>query len=236
MSTAVGQGQQLRLDGSSGALNRALLGAGIGSALFYVVALGLGPMRWEGYSSTNQTISELFAIDAPSRPVVVSLLFISGLLALAFGFGVLRSAGRNRALLVSGWALVMVGVVDQAGPFFPMHMRDVVAGGGGNYSDTMHVTLTIVLSLLLLVAMAFGAAAFGKWFRAYSVVTLLTLITFGALASLQAGAMAADEATPGQGVYERINVAAYLLWMVVLAVLLLRSPRAAPGRTAGKLP
>src|SRR6266508_2649814 len=211
MSTTIGREQELpqagvRAEGWSGMLRRVLLGAGIGASLFYVVALVLGPMRWEGYSSTNQTISELFAVDAPSRPLVVSLLFVSGVLALAFGLGVLWLAGRNRALRVTGWALVIVGVVDQAGPFFPMH-----------------ITLTIVISLLSLLAMAFGAVAFGKRFRVYSVATILTLVAFGATASMQAGALATNEPTPWQGVYERINVAAYLLWMVVLAIILLRA-------------
>ena len=213
----------LPTEGWTGVLRRTLLGAGIGASLFYVVALVMGPMRWEGYSSTNQTISELFAIDAPSRPLVVSLLFISGVLALAFGLGVLWLAGRNRALRVTGWALVMVGVVDQAGPFFPMHMREVLAQGGGTISDTMHIALTIVISLLSLLAMAFGAVAFGKRFRVYSVATILTLVAFGSAASMQAGALATNEPTPWQGVYERINVAAYLLWMAVLAIILLRA-------------
>jgi Protein of unknown function (DUF998) len=228
MSTTIGREQELpqagvRAEGWSGMLRRVLLGAGIGASLFYVVALVLGPMRWEGYSSTNQTISELFAVDAPSRPLVVSLLFVSGVLALAFGLGVLWSAGRNRALRVTGGALVIVGVVDQAGPFFPMHMREVLARGGGTFSDTMHIALTIVLSLLSLLAMAFGAVVFGKRFRVYSVATILTLVAFGATASMQAGALATNEPTPWQGVYERINVAAYLLWMVVLAIILLRA-------------
>jgi hypothetical protein len=109
-----------------------------------------------------------------------------------------------------------------------MHMREVVARGGGTFSDTMHVTLTIVLSLLFLLAMAFGAAAFGKRFRVYSVATILTLVAFGAMASMQAGALATNEPTPWQGVYERINVAAYLLWMVVLAIALLRGRSGAP--------
>jgi hypothetical protein len=221
-------GLDVPTEGWPRALRRVLLAAGIGASLFYVVALVLGPMRWEGYSSTDQTISELFAIDAPSRPLVVALLFVSGVLALAFGLGVLWSAGRNRALRVTAWALVIAGVVDQAGPFFPMHMREVVAQGGGTFSDTMHIALTIVLSLLFLLAMAFGAVAFGKRFRVYCVATILTLIAFGAMASMQAGALAANEPTPWQGVYERINVAAYLLWMVVLAVVLLRGRSGAP--------
>jgi len=208
---------------------RILLAAGIGASLFYVVAMVLGPMRWEGYSSKDQTISELFAVDAPSRPLVLSLLFVSGVLALAFGLGVLWSAGGNRALRVTGWALVLAGIADQGGPFFPMHMRDVVARGGGTVSDTMHVALTIVLSLLFLVAMAFGAVAFRRWLRVYSIATILTLMVFGAMASLQAGALATNEPTPWQGAYERVNVGAYLLWMAVVAVVLLRADRRLPS-------
>jgi hypothetical protein len=217
-------------------LPRMLLAAGIGAGLFYAVALVVGPMRWEGYSSTNQTISELFAIDAPSRPLVVSLLFVSGVLALAFGLGVLWLAGRNRALRVTAWALVMIGVVDQAGPFFPMHMREVLARGGGTFSDTMHITITILISLFTVVAMAFGAAVFGKRFRVYSIATILTLVAFGAMASIQSGALSANEPTPWQGVYERINVAAYLLWMAVLAVILLRAGTITSTRAALEAP
>jgi hypothetical protein len=208
-----------------GTQRRFMLAGGIGASLFYVAALVLGPMRWEGYSSADQTVSELFAIDAPSRPLVVSLLFVSGVLALAFGIGVMWSAGRNRALRVAGWGLLAVGVVDQAGPFFPMHTREVVAAGGSTLSDTMHVALTIVLSLLFLLAMGFGAAAFGKRFRVYSVTTILTLLVFGALTSMHTSALAANEPTPWQGVYERINIGAYLLWMTVLAIALLRARR-----------
>ena len=65
-----------------------------------------------------------------------------------------------------------------------MHMREAVARGGGTYSDTMHVGLTIVLSLLFL--LAFGAVAFRTWFRLYSVATILTLVAFGTMASMQA--------------------------------------------------
>jgi hypothetical protein len=61
-----------------------------------------------------------------------------------------------------------------------------------------------------------------QW-RLYSRVTILTLVMFGALTSTHGDALAANEPTPWQGVYERINIAAYLLWMAVLAVALLHT-------------
>jgi hypothetical protein len=53
---------------------KAYLVCGILSSLLYVATVALAPLLWERYSSTSQTVSELFAIDAPSRPLVVPLL------------------------------------------------------------------------------------------------------------------------------------------------------------------
>jgi hypothetical protein len=157
-----------------------------------MAALILGPIRWEGYSSGDQTVSELFAIDAPSRALVVWLLWVSSVVALAFGIGVLWSAGQNQLLRVAGWLLVTVGVVDQLASFFPMYTREVLAAGGGTYTDTMHIFLTVVVSLLLLGAMGFAAVAFGWRFGLYSVATVLVLVVFGALTSMHACEVAGE--------------------------------------------
>src|SRR5687767_885542 len=77
---------------SSGRMVRkVLLVCGIPSSLLYVAILVLAPMLWESYSSISQTVSELFAIDAPSRPLVVPLMLTYDVLAIAFGLGVWRS-------------------------------------------------------------------------------------------------------------------------------------------------
>jgi hypothetical protein len=73
-------------------------------------------------------------------------------------------------------------------------------------------------------AMGFGAVAFGTRFRVYSIATMAVLIVFGALTSLQAPAVQADLPTPWVGVWERINIGGFLLWVIVLAVMLLRQP------------
>jgi hypothetical protein len=221
MST-IDRAPELRRDaaekGSRTKLLSVLLACGIAASLVYVAANVLAAMQWEGYSSTNQAVSELSAIGAPSRALMVTLLLAHSVLALAFGMGVLWSAGRNRALRITGWLLVGVGAVDLAAPFFPMHMRGVE----GSLTDTMHILVTGVTVLLILSAIGFGAAAFGKRFRLYSLVTLVTTIVFGAVAGMQGPEIGANEPTPWHGVYERINVGGYLLWMAVLAVLLLR--------------
>jgi hypothetical protein len=100
-----------------------------------------------------------------------------------------------------------------------MHMR----GAGVTLTDTMHKILTMVTVLLMLTAIGFGAAAFRKWFRFYSIATIVILLVFGALTGLDAPRIEANLPTPWVGVTERINIGVFLLWVVVLAVALLRT-------------
>src|ERR687886_630381 len=51
----------------------------------------------------------------------------------------------------------------------------------------------------------------------------VTLIVFGALTSLQAPRITANQPTPWSGIYERINIYATMLWVAVLATGLLRA-------------
>jgi bacteriorhodopsin len=87
----------------------------------------------------------------------------------------------------------------------------------------MHIPATVVMSLFFLLAVGFGATLLGKRFRYYSYGTIVTLVVFGALTSLQAPRITANQPTPWGGIYERINIYATMLWVAVLAVGLLRA-------------
>jgi len=95
MSTTVHRALELTR-GRSLAVKRALLACGIGSPVIYVAANVVGALRGGGYSSVNQTVSELTAIDAPSRPVALPLFVANDVLSLGFGAGVVASADHNR--------------------------------------------------------------------------------------------------------------------------------------------
>ena len=204
-----------------------LLVCGIVSSLLYVAMNVLVPMQWEGYSSASQTVSELSAIGAPTRPQWVLLGIAYTLLVTAFGFGVWRSARLSRPLRVVGGLMVAYGVISLAWPLAPMHLR----GEGFTLTDTMHVILAAVTVFLMLLAIGFGTAAFGKRFRLYSIATLVMLFAFGALTFRESPRIAANLPTPWIGVWERINIGVFLLWIVVLAIALLRAPDTAAGRS-----
>lgn len=191
------------------------------SSLLYVGMNVVGAMKFAGYSSVSQTVSELSAIGAPTRTLWVVLAFLYTLLVLAFGYGVWRSAGQNRRLRTVGGLLIAYGALGALWPFAPMHLR----GAQFTLTDAIHIGLGAVTVLLMLLAIGTGAAAMGKHFRVWSIVTLLILVVFGVLTGFDAPSIAGNLPTPWVGLWERINIGSFLLWVVVLAISLLRSTR-----------
>ncbi|HTQ47673.1 MAG TPA: DUF998 domain-containing protein [Polyangiaceae bacterium] len=197
-----------------------LLACGIAYALLYAANDVICANVWRDYSSASQTISELSAIGAPSRPVWVAIGLVDTVLLLAFGVGVWGYAAGKRSLRVTAASLLAIGVL---GPFWPpMHLR----GTPATLTDTMHLVFTAIVVPLILLAMGFGAASFGRRFRVYSIATLVVVFAAGALTSVQGPRVAANEPTPCIGVLERVNVGGYLVWVAVLAVVLLRATNA----------
>ena len=203
-------------------LTRILLSCGILSSLLYIAMNIFIPLQYAGYSSSEQTISEISAIGVPTRTLWVTWGFPYTLLMAAFGWGIRRSAEGNRPLKRAAILLMIYGIIGLAWPLFPMHQREVLAAGGGNWSDTMHIVFSFITVLLMLMAMGFGAASFGKVFRFYSIATILLLLVFGVLTGLDAPRLQANLPTPWLGVWERIMINFFLLWVVVIAFRILR--------------
>lgn len=208
-------------------LRTAWLICGVLSSLLYVAMNIIGAQQWPAYSSAAQTVSELSAIGAPTRPLWVALGMLYTLLVLAFGWGVRMAAGDDRRLRVAGTLITIYGALGLVWPFAPMHLREVLASGGGNAADTLHLVLGGVTEVIYLVALGYAATAFGRGFRFYSLATFLAVLAFGVVMFRDAPLVGANQPTPLLGVWERINIGVFLLWVVVLAIVLLvrrRSP------------
>lgn len=198
-------------------LPRLLLTCGIVSSLLYGAMNVFVPMLFEGYSVASQTVSELSAIGAPTRSLWVSWGVVYSLLVIAFGCGVWKSAPSNRALRVVGALMIANGILSVYWP--PMHLR----GADFTLTDALHIVWAIATVILIVLAIAFGSGALGRRFRIYSIATLAIFLVFGLLTGLDAPRIAADLPTPLVGIWERVNIAAYMIWIVVLAVILLRT-------------
>ncbi|MFX0087084.1 MAG: DUF998 domain-containing protein [Candidatus Hodarchaeota archaeon] len=204
-------------------LQKFLFICGILSSLLYVSTDLLGGILLEDYDFVSHYISELSAIGVPSRSLVIPLYIAYDILMIAFGLGVLIAANRKHALHLTGGLLIGFAGVGFVGLFFPMHPRGVEA----TFTDTIHQIIAGVTVLFILLAIGSGtiesgATAYGKKFRLYSAGTLLILLMLGVLPFLEAAQIVTGQSTPWVGLIERIIAYIYLLWVIMLAIILLR--------------
>ena len=195
---------------------RSLLICGILASVLYSLMVAFVPMFWEEYSSKTFTVSELSAIDAPTRPLWFPLGIIYTILMLAFGYGVYLSENGIRSLRIAGIALLINGIFSIYWP--PMHLR----GEEPTLTDTLHIVWSIITVALMFIAILYGAKSFGKSFRYYSIVTLIILMVSGILTGLEAPGIPTNSPTPMIGIWERISIGAFYLWIVVFSISLLR--------------
>jgi hypothetical protein len=206
-------------------MQNAWLLCGILSSLLYVAMNIIVGRQWHGYDSASQTVSELSAVGAPTRALWVVLGVVYTLLVTAFGWGVRMAAADDRRLRFAGTLIAIYGALGVLWVFAPMHQREVLAAGGGTFSDTLHLALGGLTEILYLLALGFAAAALGKAFRLYSAATFVAVFGFGVLMLRDAPRVGANLPTPLLGLWERINIGVFLLWVIVLAVVLLARGR-----------
>ena len=200
-------------------VRKVLLVGGVLSSLLYVIGIDvIAALRYPDYHNyADQMVSELFAVGAPTRTLMVWLSIPYNFLVFALAVGVWVSAGGKRATRFTAAALVGYGAVSTAGLLlFPMDVRGTVE----SQRDTLHIVATILMSIFIVAMMAFGAFVHGTRFRIYSFATIATVIVFGAWAGILARPMPGP--TPWLGLAERVNIYATMLWVAVLAVSFLR--------------
>lgn len=201
----------------------ALLICGILSSLWYVAINIFVPLMYEGYRMSSVTVSELSAIGAPTRILWVLLVLPYPLLFAAFGWGVRQSAESSRPLYIAGTIILIYSILNFYWP--PMHTREVIAAGGGTLTDTLHIVWALMSNLFMLCLMGFGAVALGKRFRLYTIATWAVFIVFGVLTWMESPGIAKGLPTPKIGAWERINIGAFMLWVVVFAIMLLQKEK-----------
>jgi hypothetical membrane protein len=199
------------------AANKVLLKAGVAAVVVYAVGDVLSGLLYDGYSHTDQAISELSAFGSPVRPLMVTAILTHGVLLLAFGLGVLRAACRKRVWWI-GALLIAIGVLGlPTHTVWAMSSRDMETG----FNDTIHIGLSAVFSLFVVAAMVLSAAAYRGWFRLYSLATIVVVAGFGMASAVAMGGIEQND-TPGAGGFERINAYAYFAWLIVLAATVMR--------------
>jgi len=182
----------------------------------------LAGTRLEGYSFRDQTISELGAIGAASKPLFSALLFVVYALVTAFGVGVWKAARGTGRLAISGGLIVGLGVLAlTVGQFASMRLR----GSDQGLAGTLHLAEGLLAMLMTFSAMGFAAAALGRRFRLYTIATIVFALVFGAWSAMDIPRVGSGLATPWVGVKERLFWYGYQSWFIVLAFTILHQVR-----------
>jgi hypothetical protein len=204
-------------------MRKALLTCGIVSSIWYIIINIFVPFYYDGYSSVSLTVSELSAVNAPTRILWVLLASIYPLFIAALGWGILKSAGQRRSLKIMGSLTIAYSIFNLFWP--PMHQREVISAGNGTLSDTMHIAWAMTTVVLMMMLMISGAAALGKRFRYFTIITFVIFIIFGILIGKETPGIEGGFPTPHIGLWERINIGAFMLWVIIFAFTLKRVRR-----------
>ena len=200
-------------------VRKALLICGILSGLVWLLTDIVAGLSYKGYHYPLEAISGLSAIGAPTRPAVVLFDNLYLVLQMAFAIGVRMSAGTKRAPRVTAALLFVAGALGLASNWFPWNP----AAAATTFGNVMHAILSGALTVLLILWIVWsGRGAGGRRFRLYTYGTLLVFFVVGALSSQEGSRLMAGLSPRTLGLTERVNAYGYMLWMMVLAMVLLR--------------
>jgi hypothetical protein len=206
-------------------VRRALLVCGVLSSVLYLLSVDVvAALLYPDYHDyRSQMVSELIARGAPTRHLMVDLFVPYNLLVLAFAAGVWNSSAGKPAIRFTAMALVAYGVTSSVGLLLaPMDVR--VAGI--TEQTVLHIWVTVLQGVFIAFVLVSGAFVHRGRFRLHTFATLALCLMFGAWAGWQAA-----QASPWLGITERVNIYAWMLWLLVLAISLWGSeePHRAPS-------
>jgi hypothetical membrane protein len=193
----------------------------VGPVLYTITWLVLGFLE-PTYSHTRDPISNLSAIGASFALVMTVIIFVFAILIIVFAFGLQRGLppgfwGGPVALVIAGVGYVGIALA-------PLNLADP---GDPNVPHTISATVT-VFAMMLAPILTFPRLRRDPGWRnlsGYSIATTAAAFAFMVMASLPTFA---DWA----GLMQRLVLAVFLVWMVVIAIRLyvLATPSPEPSR------
>jgi hypothetical protein len=200
-------------------LRKALLMLGILAALTWIISDLNASYRYEGYSWPVDAISGLSAVGSPVQSMSRVGTLIYDMLRIGFAAGVWLSAGGQRSIRITAAALLAFSLTDFAASIFPWYPEKPLTSP----ENLAHSAFAGALPMLwIFLSIGTGAHAGSKGFRTFSYVIILAMLILGALPLLDSFVVGVDQPPALFGASERINAYGYMVWMMALAVVLLR--------------
>ena len=200
-------------------LRKLMLYCGIAAPVLYIATAIVGAALRPDYSHIVNAISELLSNGAPNKAILDIVFNIYNALLLAFAIGaysVLKNSPRISRIAMG--ILIGIQVLSFSWGFFPMDPL----GAEATFAGTMHNVLGGIVALATIIMPLLMGLGFrqGSDFKRYSTFSFIaSAIIF---VSGLTGVILAGQGYLVFGVFERITIGAYEVWIFVTALNLLK--------------
>jgi hypothetical membrane protein len=199
---------------------KTLIYCGIVAPVLYVITAIVGAALRNDYSHIVNAISELISNGAPNKAILDVIFNIYNVLLLVFAIGA-YSALKNapRLCRISMGILIGIQVLSFSWGFFPMDPL----GAQATFAGTMHNVLGGIVALATIIMpllMGLGLRKVGDFqkYAAYSFISSAIIFVSGLT-----GVVLAGQGVQLFGLFERITIGSYEVWIFITALKLLKT-------------
>jgi len=193
---------------------------GIIGAVFYFAHVIFGRMFYEGYNPFSQAISDLTAVNSPSKKIASAFSFLYGLFTVLFSicfFLYFKGDINNIVTLGSLFFCVMTLVSFFGYMFFPLSQAGAVAEAtdAGTFKDKMHLVVTVLVVVFTIVSLILFSIGFLKT-NNYKNLGIISICTF---AAMLIGVILINKLPKEYfGIAERVNVYSIIIFTGILSL------------------
>ena len=200
------------------------------AAIAYTAVVIAGGLMTPGYDHVAQPVSSLYQAGSVNGTAIALAFFGYNVFVIAFGLATSRYARavggrRSRAGMAAGIGLILTGIAGACDDLFPQDPF----GAPVTTSGSLHIAFAALASLATLVTVAVAVAWLlarvnHRRFARYSAASFVLILVSGPITAAQTAA-----SSPQMGLWERITIFTFIVWMGALSAVLTFG-RTAPDR------
>ena len=193
---------------------------GIIGAVFYFAHVIFGRMFYEGYNPFSQAISDLTAVNSPSKKIASAFSFLYGLFSVIFSisFYTYFKGDINKIVTLGSLFFCIMTLISFFGyVFFPLSQAGVVAEAtdAGTFKDKMHLVVTALVVVFTIVSLILFSIGFLKTSN-FKYLGIISICTF---AALLIGVILINKLPKEYfGIAERVNVYSIIIFTGILSL------------------
>jgi hypothetical membrane protein len=193
---------------------------GIIGPVVYILAVFIGGALRHDYSALYNSISELSMANAPNKLLLDVLFGIYNLFIIIFGIGAYLDTKINSKKYNA--ATIMLAVIGILGLMVLVFTQDP-RGAPGTLNGMLNIILsgiTAAMTIISIILIGLSSRSYinMKIFSWYSYITAIFIFISGG-----AGAASIANNSPIGGLFERITIFLFMVWVIVLSYILLKN-------------